>query len=55
MATRVLADDDLEALRGFPQIGREELARFFTLTQADVVFTEPGGGRRFPKQLSCRP
>ena len=45
MATRVLADEDLEALRGFPEIGREELARFFTLTPADVAFIEPGRGR----------
>ncbi|MGO8889196.1 MAG: Tn3 family transposase [Streptosporangiaceae bacterium] len=45
MATRVLADEDLEALRGFPEIGREELARFFTLTPADVAFIDPGRGR----------
>ena len=45
MATRVLADEDLEALRGFPDIGREELARFFTLTPADVAFIDPGRGR----------
>jgi hypothetical protein len=45
VATRVLADEDLEALRGFPEIGREELARFFTLTPADVAFIDPGRGR----------
>ena len=45
MATRVLADEDLEALRGFPEIGREELARFFTLTPADAAFIDPGRGR----------
>jgi hypothetical protein len=45
VATRVLADEDLEALRGFPDIGREELARFFTLTPADVAFIDPGRGR----------
>ena len=44
VATRVLADEDLEALRGFPEIGREELARFFTLTPADVAFIDPGPG-----------
>ena len=33
MATRVFADEELERLRGFPEIGRDELARFFTLTR----------------------
>ena len=33
-STRVFADQELEALRKFPEIGREELFRFFTLTPA---------------------
>ena len=45
MATRVFADEELEALRRFPEIGREELFRFFTLTPADVAFVDPGRGR----------
>ncbi|MGW4641624.1 DUF4158 domain-containing protein [Sphaerisporangium sp. NPDC004334] len=45
MATRVFADEELERLRGFPEIGREELFRFFTLTSADVAFVDPGRGR----------
>ncbi|MFC5203117.1 DUF4158 domain-containing protein [Streptomyces kaempferi] len=45
MATRVFADDELERLRGFPEINREELIRFFTLTPADVGFIDPGRGR----------
>ena len=33
VATRVFADEELERLRGFPEISREELFRFFTLTR----------------------
>ena len=46
MATRTFTDEELEGLRGFPEIGREELFRFFTLTPADVAFVDPGRGRR---------
>ncbi|MBZ4321438.1 DUF4158 domain-containing protein [Streptomyces sp. SCA2-4] len=45
MATRVFADDDLTRLRGFPEINKEELIRFFTLTPVDVGFIDPGRGR----------
>lgn len=45
MATRVFTDEELAALRRFPEIGREELARFFTLTSADVAFIASGRGR----------
>ena len=45
MATRLLADEDLEALREVPEYGREERARFFTLMPADVAFIDPGRGR----------
>ena len=45
MATQVFADEELERLRGFPEIGRDELFRFFTLTSADVAFVDPGRGR----------
>jgi hypothetical protein len=41
----VFTDEDLEALRRFPEIGREELFRFFTFTPADVAFIDPGRGR----------
>ncbi len=30
---------------GFPEIGRDELFRFFTLAPADVAFVDPGRGR----------
>lgn len=45
MATLVLADEELEWLRRFPEINREELISFFTLTSADVAFMDPGRGR----------
>ncbi|MDQ0938489.1 hypothetical protein [Streptomyces sp. V1I1] len=32
MATRVFSDDELARLRGFSEINKEELIRFFTLT-----------------------
>jgi hypothetical protein len=38
MATQVFSDVELDRLRGFPEIGREELVRFFTLTPADESF-----------------
>lgn len=45
MATQVFSDEELGRLRGFPEIGRDELHRFFTLTPADVAFVDPGRGR----------
>jgi len=45
LATRVFADDELERLREFPEIGRDELFRHFTLTSADRAFVDPGRGR----------
>jgi hypothetical protein len=45
LATQVFAGEELERLRGFPEIGREELFRFFTLAPADVAFVDPGRGR----------
>lgn len=45
MATQVFADEKLARLREFPDISRDELDRFFTLTPADVVFVTPGRGR----------
>ena len=45
MTIRVFSDEDLERLRSFPEINREELIRFFTLTPTDVEFIDPGRGR----------
>lgn len=42
------ANRNLERLRSYPDIGREELIRFFTLTSKDLVFVDNqgrGGGR----------
>lgn len=44
MATQVFTDEELEGLRRFPEIGREQLFRFFTLTPAEVAFVDPGRG-----------
>lgn len=43
MATRVFADEELARLREFPEIGREELFRYFTLGPADLAFVAPQG------------
>jgi hypothetical protein len=45
VSTRMFSEDQLEALRSFPDIGRDDLIRFFTLTPADVAFVDPGRGR----------
>ncbi|MGH3195970.1 MAG: Tn3 family transposase [Streptosporangiaceae bacterium] len=45
MSTRLFSDDQLEQLRSFPDIGKDDLIRFFTLTPADVAFADPGRGR----------
>src|SRR6266487_2341547 len=44
-ATRVFSDEELAQLRGFPEITRDELIRFFTLTSANRAFVDPGRGR----------
>jgi hypothetical protein len=38
----VLTDEEPESLRRFPEIGREELFQFFTLSPADSVFIDRG-------------
>ncbi|WP_231510038.1 DUF4158 domain-containing protein [Streptosporangium roseum] len=45
VAAQVFADEEPERLRGFPEIGRDELFRFLTLTPADIAFVDPGRGR----------
>ena len=45
MVVQVFTDEELEGLRGFPEIGRDELFRFFTLSAADLAFVDPGRGR----------
>ena len=45
MAARMFSEDQLEQLRSFPDIGKDDLIRFFTLTPADIAFVDPGHGR----------
>ena len=45
MSTRLFSDDQLEQLRSFPDIDRDDLIRFFTLTPADVASVDPGRER----------
>ena len=45
MSTRMFSEDQLERLRSFPEVGKDELIRVFTLTPADVAFVDPGRGR----------
>ena len=45
VATRLFSDAQLDQLRSFPDIGKDDLVRYFTLTAADVAFVDPGRGR----------
>jgi hypothetical protein len=45
LVAQVFTDEELESLRQFPEIDREALARFFTLTSTDVAFVDPDRGR----------
>jgi hypothetical protein len=45
VAARTFSEEQLDQLRSFPDIGRDDLIRYFTLTQADAVFVDPGRGR----------
>lgn len=46
MATRdVFSDEELQRLRGFPEIGRAELIRYFTLAAADEMFVRKFRGQ----------
>ncbi|MEV4184247.1 DUF4158 domain-containing protein [Streptosporangium canum] len=44
----MFSEDQLERLRSYPDIGRDDLIRYFTLTPADVAFIDPGRGRGRP-------
>ena len=50
----VFSPNELAELRGFPEISREELIRYFTLTPAEVTFV---GAKRSPTTASliCSP
>ena len=42
VVTRLFSDEQLDQLRSFPGIGKDDLIRYFTLTGADVAFVDPG-------------
>ena len=42
MATQFFSDEQMERLRSYPDIGREELIRFFTLTAEGSGVRHPG-------------
>nr|WP_252174445.1 DUF4158 domain-containing protein [Rhodococcus pyridinivorans] len=50
----MFADEELERLRGFPEISREELFRYFTLTPADLAFVDPGRAGAQPSGWAWR-
>jgi len=41
----MFSEEQLDQLRSFPDIGRDDLIRYFTPTRADVAFVDPGRGR----------
>jgi len=41
----MFSEEQLEQLRSFPDITRDELIKYFTLTPADLAFVDPGRGR----------
>ncbi len=45
MSEKMFSREQYEQLRSFPEISRDELFRYFTLTSADVAFVDPGAGR----------
>ena len=42
MSTRMFSDEQLEQLRSFPDIGKDDLIQHFTLAPADVAFVDAG-------------
>jgi integrase len=46
LATQFFSDEQMEGLRRYPDIGREELVRFFTLTGRDQAFIDNQGRLR---------
>ena len=51
MATQVVSDAELERLCGFPEIDRQELVCFFTLTPSDESCIRSHRGRAGCKQV----
>jgi TnpA family transposase len=45
VSEKMFSREQYEQWRSFPEISRDELFRYFTLTSADVAFVDPGAGR----------
>jgi hypothetical protein len=45
VSEKMFSEEQLEQLRSFPEITRDELIKYFTLTPADLAFVDPGRGR----------
>ncbi len=45
MSEKMFSGEQYEQLRSFPEITRDELFRYFTLTPTDVAFVDPGADR----------
>jgi hypothetical protein len=45
VSEKMFSREQYEQLRSFPEISRDELFRYFTLTPADAAFVDPGAGR----------
>lgn len=57
MAARIFSEEQLERLRSFPDVGRDDLIRYFTLAQADVALwiRDPAGRLGLSVQLCTLP
>jgi hypothetical protein len=45
VSEKMFSREQYEQWRSFPEISRDELFRYFTLTSGDVAFVDPGAGR----------
>ena len=45
MPGKMFSWEQYEQLRSFPEISRDEVFRYFTLTPGDAAFVDPGAGR----------
>jgi hypothetical protein len=53
VAAQVFSDEELERLRSFPEIGRDELFRFFTLTPACDTHADTIGRHPHPAHTTA--
>src|SRR6516225_6908978 len=49
----MFSGDQLEQLRSFPEVSRDELIRYFTPAAGDVAFVDPGRGRGRRTAWAC--